>query len=165
MASTDTAHIHHHRPHHLWTGLSLTRHRSSQVKIFIKNIFLYIFVSPHGDLKLKIYLNETVHINVYIDCFLSTDSPESLQFHHRLGGDLPHTTTESSLIPDDFQHKINEFRTGLLVTDPRTNFYKFPRDRPHQRRNTERRQGGYFAEKGEEKSAFLPSPFSVKISL
>ena len=45
-----------------------------------------------------------------------------IQFQHRLGGKSP-TNLEPSSVPDNFQTQINEFRTGLLVSDPRINYY------------------------------------------
>lgn len=48
-----------------------------------------------------------------------------LQFQHRLGGNPPvQVTTEATYVPDNFQTQINEFRTGLLVSDPRINYFK-----------------------------------------
>ena len=50
-----------------------------------------------------------------------------LQFQHRLGGNPPATIDESTYVPDNFQTQINEFRTGLLVSDPRINYFKIPK--------------------------------------
>ena len=50
------------------------------------------------------------------------------KLQHRLGGNFP-ATVEPSSVPDNFQTQINEFRTGLLVSDPRINYYKKSRNK------------------------------------
>lgn len=47
------------------------------------------------------------------------------EFHHRIGDEDGDSVNNSGAL-DGFQEAIEEFRTGLLVSDPRYNFYKNP---------------------------------------
>ena len=53
------------------------------------------------------------------DDFEHNDGPK---LQHRVGGNFQ-PTVEPSSVPDNFQTQINEFRTGLLVSDPRIHYY------------------------------------------
>ena len=65
-------------------------------------------------------------------------------FRHRIGDNKvtsPSPAPPSNQItPESFQHQIEQFRTGLLVNDPRTNFYKVSTF--HEMRNSEEGRRG-----------------------
>ena len=70
-----------------------------------------------------------------------TTTTDGFNFRHRIGDDNQVTSpSPAPITPESFQHQIEQFRTGLLVTDPRTNFYKV--STRHEMRNTENARPG-----------------------